>query len=79
MLNVNSKSQVTVEFNNSITSNFSYNNTTNNVAINLNLISGNNVLKITATNQAGFDAEETIIKFETSNYRRTTNNQLFKP
>ena len=64
VLNVNSKSQINVNFNGFSTSNFSFNAITNSLSINLNLINGNNLVKITGTNQAGNDSEETIIRFE---------------
>ncbi len=64
VLNVNSKSQINVNFNGFSTSNFSFNAITNSVSINLNLINGNNLVKITGTNPAGSDSEETIIRFE---------------
>lgn len=64
VLNVNSKSQINVNFNGFSTSNFSFNAITNSLSINLNLINGNNLVKITGTNPAGSDSEETIIRFE---------------
>ena len=64
MLNVNMKNQIDVAFNGSATLNFSFNSATNMVQINLNLIEGENSLKISATNQAGFDEEQMTINYQ---------------
>ena len=64
VLNVKAKNQIGVAFNGSTISNFSYNSATNMVQVNLNLNVGENVIKISATNQAGFDVEQMTIKYE---------------
>ncbi|MEC8602867.1 MAG: tetratricopeptide repeat protein [Bacteroidota bacterium] len=64
VLNVNTKNQIDVAFNGSATLNFSFNSATKMVQINVNLIEGENSLKISATNQAGFDVEQMTINFQ---------------
>ena len=64
VLNVNTKNQIDVAFNGSATLNFSFNSATKMVHINVNLIEGENSLKISATNQAGFDVEQMTINYQ---------------
>lgn len=55
--NVNSKSQIEVQVNGNLTSNFSYNNSTKRVQLNTNLSFGNNTVSIKATNIYGNDTD----------------------
>lgn len=61
VLNVTSKNYITVNFNGQNLTNFSYNSTTKEVAFNVNLVTGNNVFKITGTNSTGSDQDDQVV------------------
>jgi hypothetical protein len=61
VLNVTSKNYITVNFNGQNLTNFSYNSTTKEVAFNVNLVTGNNVFKITGTNSSGSDQDDQVV------------------
>ena len=64
VLNVTSKSNITVTVNGNNFSNFNYNSNNKHVDFNMNLISGANIIEITGTNQAGSDYESTTIIYK---------------
>src|SRR5690554_3902510 len=57
--NVSSKNEIDVKINGVSTTNFSFNASTNTVALNAHLVSGNNAVRIIATNNYGSDMDET--------------------
>ncbi len=61
VLNVTSKNYITINFNGQNLTNFTYNSTTKQVAFNVNLVTGNNIFKITATNSSGSDSDDQIV------------------
>ena len=61
VLNVTSKQYITVKINGLGIMNFSYNSTTKEVEFNSNLVTGNNVFSITATNSSGTDQDEQVV------------------
>lgn len=64
VLNVQSKSNITVKVNGNNFYNFNYNSVNKHVDFNMNLISGANIIEITGTNQAGSDYEATTIIYQ---------------
>lgn len=61
VLNVDEKSDIGVKVNGQITTNFNWNSATNTVDLAVNLNNGNNVIEVSGTNQAGYDAKSTVI------------------
>jgi large repetitive protein len=61
VLNVTQASQITVKLNGQNIPNFTYNNATNGVTANLDLITGSNVVIVTGTNADGTDSKQTVI------------------
>lgn len=65
VLNVNSKNEITVTYNNQVVTNWSYNMTSK--VLNFNnaaLVSGTNVFAVTATNTAGTDSKNTTVIYK---------------
>ncbi len=70
VLNVNSQNEISVTYNNQPVSNWTYNMSTKVLMFQATLISGSNVLTVTATNTAGTDSKNTTVI-----YRPVTNPQ----
>ncbi len=63
VLNVNSKSDITVKVNGIKTNNFSFNSSSNNVSATINLTSGTNTIMVSASNTAGTDNDSKSVKY----------------
>jgi len=64
VLYVDSKNNITVKINGHVTSNFTFNNATHIVNMNLVLNSGNNTIEIKGTNQDGQDIKSTVLVYK---------------
>lgn len=64
VMNVNSKSDITVKRNGSIVSNFIYNANTKTVQYNMQLNEGNNVIEVIGTNNYGQDSDSKTIVYK---------------
>lgn len=66
VLNVSAKSQIQVQRNGLLISPYlySYDVNTKQLVLNANLVQGNNIFEISATNQFGFDSKQTIIIYK---------------
>lgn len=64
VLNVADKSAIQVIINGSSISNFNFNPSNKEVSFNVNLIEGNNLIKITGTNTAGTDSKDQTILYK---------------
>lgn len=64
VLNVSDKSAIQVILNGSSLTNFNFNISNKEVSFNVNLIEGNNLIKITGTNTAGTDSKEQTILYK---------------
>ncbi len=61
--NVNNKSDINVKINNQPILNFDYSNSRSEVTFRANLKPGNNTIRIKATNSAGSDSDDVVIKY----------------
>ena len=61
VLNVSTVQEIDVNINGISTSNFTFNNSTKQVLLNMSLVQGNNTIKITGTNTSGTDSDSRII------------------
>ena len=73
--NVDSKSDITFKVNGRTTNSFSYSTFNGKVTANIDLENGNNTVYIKATNEAGSDNDQTIIKYNKPS--RSTNTSQF--
>lgn len=64
ILNISSASQINMTINGASTNNFSFNAQNSTLTANINLVEGNNVVVITATNNDGSDAKQTNIIYQ---------------
>jgi large repetitive protein len=61
VLNVSAREQIQMTVNGQVFNNFNFNSQSAQLNANVNLSLGNNTITITASNQAGFDSDETIV------------------
>lgn len=73
--NVDSKSDITFKVNGRTTNSFTYSALSGKVTANVSLENGNNNIDIKATNSAGSDSDDTVIKYNKPN--RSTNTSQF--